>query len=254
VPCLRYAALGDSAVRVIALDYAIRHYNLDAIIVPPLRSDLLPLWQAAFKEEIVCDPALIPVEFQQARVSAPTSLDWSYGSHGWNAFEGILWESGFFLTQHLRIDPPILFPCNPASSAVMIYPEEHTDCNRVYDSDWWTSTCKVLRARGHRIHYLGGGASSRLQLFYETISFDRRFPPTIDGLRECIASSGLAIGGSTGPTWTCLMSDIPQIVLESKISPHGYWHFDRCQEVLTKRLTIVSTMDGALRQLAKQKI
>lgn len=77
---------------------------------------------------------------------------------------------------------------------------------------------------------------------YDSTEFDRVFEPTIAGLRECVAVSSLAIGGSTGPTWALLLSDIRQIVLESKKSPHGYWFFDRCQNAITKHLDVVTNL------------
>jgi hypothetical protein len=250
VPCLQYAALGDTAVRVIAIHHAVREYDLDAIVVPLPRPDFALLWTGAFGEErIVWDPEAIPLEYRFARVSAPTSLDWQFGSAGWNVFESVLWENGFFRTLKMKIEPPILFPCNPFARAVMIYPEEHTDGNRIFDATWWIETSGQLRAKGYSLNYLGSMRCQALERRYQVMEFDRTFPPTLSGLRECVAASSLAIGGSTGPTWTCLMSDIPQIVLESKKAPHGYWFFDRCQTVLSKRLFIVSTLDSFVPRL-----
>jgi hypothetical protein len=250
VPCLQYAALGDTAVRVIAIHHVVTEHNLDAIVVPLRRADFALLWTGAFGEQrVVWDPADIPPEYRYARVSAPTSLDWQFGSAGWNVFESVLWENGFFRTSKLKIEPPILFRCDPYARAVMIYPEEYTDGNRVYDAHWWIATCRLLREKGYSINLLGSMRCESLNGLREVISFDRTFLPTLVGLRDCIAGSSLAIGGSTGPTWTCLMSDIPQIVLESKKAPHGYWFFDRCQTVLKKRLSIISTLDSFVPRL-----
>lgn len=35
------------------------------------------------------------------------------------------------------LTPPLVFRCNPRAKAVMIYPAERTNGNRVYDSAWW---------------------------------------------------------------------------------------------------------------------
>jgi hypothetical protein len=126
----------------------------------------------------------------------------------------------------------------------MIYPAEGTNGNRVYDSAWWLAACRMLRDGGLAIHHLGGRGHAPLADFYRQFRADREYEPTIDGLRRCAAESSLAIGGSTGPTWALLFSDIPQIVLESRQSPHGYWFFDRCQEVLSKKLRICSTLES----------
>ena len=250
MPCLQYAALGDTAVRVISIYHVVREYELDAIVVPSPRPEFAMLWTGAFGEQrIVWDPAAIPPEYRFARVSAPTALDWQFGSAGWNVFESVLWENGFFHTFRMKIEPPILFRCDPFAHAVMIYPEEQTDGNRIYDASWWIGTCGLLRAKGYSINYLGSMRCEALDRLHHIAKFDRTFPPTLEGLRDCIAASSLAIGGSTGPTWTCLMSDIPQIVLESKKAPHGYWFFDRCQTVLRKRLSIVSTLDSFVPRL-----
>jgi hypothetical protein len=236
-------------VRVIAIHHAVREYDLDAIVVPQARPEFVSLWKAALGEtRVLPDPMAIPSEYRYARVSAPTSLDWSFGSAGWNVFESVLWENGFFRTMKLRIEPPCVFPCDPNARAIMIYPEERTDGNRTYDASWWIATCRTMREKGYSINYLGDYGGTALLPLYQAETFDHSFPPTLEGLRECIASSSLAMGGSTGPTWVCLMSDIPQIVLESKKSPHGYWFFDRCQTVLAKRLQVIPTVASAIRK------
>ncbi len=243
VPCLHYAALGDTAVRIIAIQHLITAYCLDAIIVPPRKEALLPLWADVFGADRVFVSAHdIPNDYRQARVSAPTNLDWSFGTAGWNVFESVMWENGFFDTARLKITPPVIYPANHRSRGVMIYPSEQTDGNRVYDSDWWIGTCRLFREQGYALNHLGGTSNSALRKLYDLIQFDRTFEPSIAGLRDCVAVSSLAIGGSTGPTWALLLSDIRQIVLESKQSPHGYWFFDRCQNAITKHLDIVTNL------------
>lgn len=243
VPCLRYAALGDTAVRVVAIHHLVERYELDALIVPQPNPALVPLWQAVFGERVLADVSLVPPDFRDARVSCPTELDWEYGSAGFNAFESVMWESGFFDTARMRIAPPAAFACDRHARAAMIYPAERTDGNAAYDAAWWLSACAALRRKGFRIHLLGHPSHPPLAEFYEQTQFDRCFEPTIDGLRACVAASSLALGGSTGPTWALLLSDIPQIVLESRRSPHGYWFFERCQPVLAKKLRIVPNLD-----------
>lgn len=244
VPCLQYAALGDTAVRVLSVHYLITRYNLDALVVPQPNPTLIPLWETVLRpERIVRNPNDIPPEFRLAQVSAPTELDWRYGSAGWNVFESVMWENGFFNTGHMRIIPPIVFHCAPRAKAVMVFPNEVTDGNRVFDSRWWIQSCRQLRAGGYSLNLLGNRTHQALLELYAEVKFDREFEPTLDGLRQCVAESSLAIGGSTGPTWTLLFSDIPQIVLESHRSPHGYWHFDRCQTVLGKKLNVIATIE-----------
>lgn len=247
VPCLRYAALGDTAVRALAIYHLIERYRLEALIVPQPNPALVPLWQAVFgRERILADASQIPREFRDARMSAPTSLDWCCGSAGFNVFESVMWENGFFDTAKARISPPLVFPCDVQARAAMIYPAEETDGNRVYDSAWWRTACETLRDKGYRLHLLGHKSHPRLAELFAHTEFDRSFEPTVEGLRTCVAASSLAVGGSTGPTWTLLFSDIPQIVLESRRSPHGYWFFERCQPVLTKRLQIVPALETAI--------
>src|SRR5205085_561006 len=119
--CLKYAALGDTAVRILAIHHIIRSQAIDAVIVPPPKLDLLPLWQAAFgPERIILDPAKIPETHSRARISRPTSLDWMFGAAGWTVFESVMWENGFFETRDLLITPPIVFRADHRSGAVMI--------------------------------------------------------------------------------------------------------------------------------------
>ena len=231
---------------MITICHLIKRYDLDAIVVPQPRPEFIPLWQSALgADRVVADPRDIPMSHDRARISHPTRLDWSFGSAGWTVFESVMWENGFFDTRELHIVPPIVFPANHRADAVMIFPAEATDGNRVYDADWWVRTCNELWSGGWRVNLLEGTDHPPLKTFYQRAPFDAIFPPTIEGLRACVTSSSLAVGGSTGPTWAFLMSDIPQVVLESKRAPHGYWFFDRCQAVLAKRLRILSTLESA---------
>jgi hypothetical protein len=121
----------------------------------------------------------------------------------------------------------------------MIYPDEHTEGNRVFTADAWLYIYNQLRALGLRINCLGAKASVALRPFYEEATFDAEYPPSISGMKECIARSSLAVGASTGPTWALLFSDIPQIVLFGRKSCH--WDFDRIETIVAKRLHVFPT-------------
>lgn len=235
---LGYMALGDASVRALAIHHMIEAHDLDAIVIPPRNSSLLPLWRKVFAEKLREDGSM-PLSHQGARTTRITTKDWQYGNAAWNVFEAVMWENAFFETQRIQIHCPNFFPCKSESDAVMIYPAERTDANRVLNSSFWTDMCEQLRAQGWKINHLGCKGHQALKEFYSQVNFDAEFPPTIEGLSECIAKSSLAIGGNTGPTWTCLMSSIPQVVIETKRSPHGYWNFERVSPVLTKPLTVV---------------
>jgi hypothetical protein len=227
-------ALGDAAVRLIAISQIIRDYDLDALVVPQANASLRGLWERVFPGRAV---STVPAEYQNGGLSRPTGHDHVYGMAAFNVFESVWWENGFFDTARLRIEPPVIFKCNAAAQSVMIYPKEKTDGNRVYTPDRWHNIAANLRSKSYKINCLGDTLG---------LEVDATFPATIDGLENCIAASSLAVGGNTGPTWACLMSDIPQVVLESKKSPHGYWNFDRCQRVLTKNVNIVAELDACL--------
>jgi hypothetical protein len=234
VPALGYMALGDTSVRVIALTEIIRQYDLDARIVPQGNATMRLLWEKVFGAALV---NTVPPEFADACISRPNGSDHGYGQAAFDVFESVWWENGFFDTHRLRITPPQIFKCAPGAKAAMIYPKEKTDANRVYTAARWQHMIDTLRRKDYKINCLG----DTMELLV-----DQTFPATIEGLTQCVAASSLAIGANTGPTWACLMSDIPQIVLESKKSPHGYWNFDRCQRVLTKRLQIVTELEACL--------
>jgi hypothetical protein len=247
VPCLRYAALGDTAVRALTIHHIIKTYDLDALVVPQPNPGVVGLWELVIgRERVIADPRDIPPSHRDARVSAPTPRDWEYGWAAWNVFESVMWENGFFDTARLQITPPVVFPCDHRGKAAMIYPNEVTDGNRVFDSDRWLSICRALREQGYALHFLGSTSNQALRSFYDEMSFDRVFEPNLEGLRDCVAASTIAVGASTGPTWALFLSDIPQIVLQSHRSPPDYWFFDRCQAVLTKQLVILPTVECAI--------
>jgi hypothetical protein len=234
-------ALGDAAVNILSVDSIIRKYDLDAIIIPHKNPTLTDLWKRAFGDRLVQREADIPKTHRYASVSFPTGQDGCYGQAGWNIFEQVWWELGFFETQHLYIVPPVLYRCAPSSKAAMVYPLEHTDGNRVYTPEWWRATLSMLRDKGYAINVLGH--VNQCAHFCEggPVAW---FPATVAGMAQCIAASSLAMGGSTGPTWACLMSDIPQIVLDSHRQAGGCWFFDRVQKVLAKHLRIAATAES----------
>lgn len=247
---LGYMALGDASIRALTIYHMIRVFHLDALIIPPKHRDLLPLWRRVFADKLQED-GIIPPEYVCARISKITPKDWQYGNAAWTVCEAVMWENAFFETRNLRIETPNIFPCDIKSGAVMIYPAEKTDGNRVLDSRFWIDACREFRAKGYKIHHLGDKRQTTLAEFYGATTFDQEYPPTIDGLSRCIASSSLAFGGNTGPTWACLMSSIPQIVIETKRSPHGYWNFDRVMPIMSKQVTIVTHSSAAISKLIK---
>ena len=237
-PSLDYMALGDTSVRIIAILSIIQKYNMDYYIVVPKNKTLLPLWKLVFKDRCILSEADIPLSHVDAVIHKPTSVDWGNGSAAHNVFESIYWENGFF-------DNDIVIPCfsmiksNHDLKAVMIYPKENTDRNRVFDSSYWIKTCGRFRANGYKLNHLGNKNSPVLKELYDTVTFDKEFPENMEGLVNCIQESSVSIGSSTGPTWACLLSDIYQIVLQMKITSHGYWLFERNQKVLHKKLHII---------------
>ena len=233
-------SLGDSAMRICAISGIIQKYDLDALIIPHKGPVLLPLWRRAFGGRVLQDEADIPESHWDATISRPTARDSYYGNHAWTVFEYVWWEMGFFKTHNMWIAPPVLYRCDVTSKAAMVYPTEYTEGNRVYTAAWWYTTLTLLLEKGYAINILGNAEPFCRDLPH------RQFPATIEGLEQCIAASSLAIGGSTGPTWACLLSDIPQIVLDSRRSIHGTWFFDRCQCVLAKRLRNASTLESLL--------
>lgn len=245
VPALRYCRLGDTSVRIIAIHYLSERYHLDPVIVPPRSEAFYPLWRKAFGEDrIVTDINLLPDSHRRASISAPTSLDWEHSQKGLNVFECVMWENGFFDTANMYIRPPQIFHAGIKIPAIMIYPFERTDGNSVYDSNWWIEVCTLIRSKGFSINLLGDRRCAQLQKLFDTVEFDYICAPTIEGLKRCTENSCMAIGSSTGPTWTLLMSDIPQIVLQSGVHYESYWNFDRCQKVLEKRLKIFTRLES----------
>jgi hypothetical protein len=239
-PGMSYAALGDSSSLIIAIHHIICHWQLDAFIVPPPAGKTLPLWKLVFGERLAT-LSTIPQSHKLARIIRPKTKDHWYGYAGFDVFECILWEHGFFDTRHLRISPPIVFRCNPDSKNAMVYPREHTNGNAVYNGRWWAATASMLNKRGYHLNVLGDTKLLGYRRDQAT-----QFPANIDGLRNCIAASSIAIGATTGPTWACLMSDIPQIVLESKRTAGACWHFDRVQRVIDKKLSVLPRWESLL--------
>lgn len=245
-------ALGDSAIRILAIDYLIKSLNLDAKIIPHSNSSVQQLWRDVFQDKLIGDENNIPSDYQAAIIHAPTSEEWARGQSAYTTFETVFVENGFDNIVNPKISAPNIYSYNPDSHSVMIYPNERTDGNRIYNNKMWLDIYYELKTFGYKINCLGEPIDN-LREFYNTAQIDNFFPPTIDGLRTCIAASSLAVGTNTGPTWACLFSEIPQICLASNKSPHSYWDFDKCQTVLAKKLHIIPTMESVLRHLTSAK-
>ena len=243
--CLGYASLGDVCVRIVALKNLVDQYGLDYKIIPIKNKAYYALWELIFKDRLIYSLREIQgTEYEHAIMHSPTRLDWQLGSAGFNVFESIYWENGFFHTKNLHIKLLSSIVSNYRSNVVMIYPNEKTDANTVYNSRFWLDVCTKLKDRNYEIHLIGNTDHGPLREFYNNCIVDRIYEPTIENLVSCIRCSFLALGSSTGPTWACLLSDIRQIVLESKKSPHGYWFFDRCKTVLEKDIKVLPTFES----------
>lgn len=247
VPALDKLGIGDVSVRIVVIDYLIRRYGLDAVIVPPKREESHPLLRALFKDEqLVFDANGLPDSHRTARISAPTALDVLHGSKGWNPFECALWEYGFFDIKGLRIDPPVVFPCGNRCRAVMVYPYDKTAEGGMYEANRWISACAMIRASGFGLNLVGDREDPALQTIFENVKCDYTCAPCVEGLRRCVESSCMAIAPNSGPTWTLLMSNIPQIVLESDSSDRGTSPMERSRDILAKRLKVLTTLEGML--------
>ena len=222
-------------------------HGLDYKIIPPRKPEYHRLWELTFRDRLINSlEDLRETKYQHALMHAPTHLDWQFGSAGFNVFESIYWENGFFQTARLRIRMLNLIRCRYSSNTAMVYPNEGTDGNRVFDSTFWLTTCAELKKKKYNIVLIGDTRHPPLREFYRHCPADKVYDPTVNNLISCMENSCLALGGSTGPTWACLLSDIPQIVFESKRSPHGYWFFDRCKRVLEKDIKILTTLECLL--------
>lgn len=243
----QYASLGDVSVRILSFLNISRKYGLDSGYIP-ISPSLKVLWSDVLGQDRVFDNyESAPEEYRNGVMHKPTSLDLNYGWAAHTVFESVFWENGFFDTKGLMIETPIVYKCNYKDKNALIYPDEKTDGNRIYNSAFWLKVCEDLTSKGYGIICCGNKSSSNLKEFYEKQKFAEEYAANIENLKKCISKCSLALGASTGPTWACLFSDIKQVVFESKKSPHGYWHFDRCQEVLSKKVQIVQTLDSAMR-------
>lgn len=241
-PLVAPPGLGDNAVRCIALHHMMQAWDLDARIVAPHDERYLPLWCRVFGDRVTSNPAEVPIEFERGYTVSATPKTYAFGLTAWTVFASVLWECGFLSTSRLRIDPPKIFRCDPESRAAMIYPCEFSGGNTVHTSNWWLAACEVLRRAGYKLNLLGDKSHAPLADFFSQQQFDAEFPPTIDGMADCAAASSIAIGGSTGPSWAMLMSDIRQVCLESHQAV-PIWYFDRCRHVIVKPLKLVTNLN-----------
>jgi len=255
VPDLQCPALGNQAVWAIALHYAAQQCDLDAYVVlhesmPP---DLVGLWKSLFGDHRVVYRA---PPLKHVSISYPHIPERNAGLRAPTIFENALWESGFQYVPGTFIDPPVLYRCRPESRAALVYPVEYKQANAFYDRKYWLDLLGQLRADGWTINLLGHRCSTKRrvhghanQLIREVLQHedvDHVFPPDLDGFARAVAASSLAIGASTGPSWACLLSDIPQIVLEQPRSDELLWSFERNQPLLAKAWKIVHGDDPVL--------
>lgn len=239
--------LAETAVRIITLHHLIETLKLDALIIPPGDPEYLPFWQTAFSlDRIICNPESIPHSHRQAGISMPTQLDRQFGEAAWTVFERVMWESGFFQSKGLSITPPLIFPAGHRTRGLMVYPSDVIGPDREEEERWLSTICITFLRLGFHLNLFGSANCHAFTQLAPTIRFEQVFDPSVNGLRQCVAASCLAIGGQAGASWALMLSDIPQIVRESKLGMPAYWDFDRCQTVLTKPLKILPTLESLL--------
>jgi hypothetical protein len=238
VDTLKYSALGDGAVRIISIYNIIKQYNLDAYIIPTPNKDTIMLWNDCFKERIITNDT-IPQSHKDAYMCAPLWLDWHYGLGSFYVFESVFWENGFLYTKDFNIEIPLLYKCNINSNGVMIYPKEGTSGNRVFEQSWYKELVDTIHKNGHKVNLFGDID------FLPGVQVDKHFPRGVENMKKCLDESFLAIGGSTGPTWALLMSDVPQIVLDPR-TVDRYWHFCR---IKNKKITVYTQEETLLNNL-----
>ena len=124
----------------------------------------------------------------------------------------------------------------------MIYPKENTDGNRTFNRDWWKNTIQTIHNMGYVVNVWGYCEPLDKQ------DVDNIFPLGLDGLEQCLSVSCMSIGGNTGPSWALLLSDVPQIVLESKSVPIC-WHFDRACDFIYKKFHVYKPLDVLIKTI-----
>lgn len=245
-----YSSLGDTCMEAFAYYTIVKKYNLDAKFIIQTDSTFDSIWHDLLgRDNVARHLEDIPEEYKLGKLHRPTDKDVGYGQ--WAAFdliEGLMWENGFFDTKNIKYEVPILYNCGFHSKNVLIYPDEKTDGNKIFNSDFWISVYQDLKKHNYNIYYLGWRRNPALQDFYNSCLFDKDFEPNIENLKKCIKDCTLAVGTSTGPTWFGLFSDIRQIVFQSKSSA-GYWNLERYQFSLSKKIKIVPTFEATLRDL-----
>ena len=145
-------------MRIIAINHIIQKYGLDAMIIPHGNRSVRPLWVRVFGDRLHLNENVLPSGFENAVIHRPTSLDWFFGSVGWNVFESVLWENGWFDTKNLQIELPKIFKCGikaDVTKIAMIFPQERTDGNRVWDSSFWMGLVIRLKDLGYQLYHLG---------------------------------------------------------------------------------------------------
>ena len=245
-----YSSLGDTCMEAFSYYTIVKKYNLDAKFIIKTNQIFDEIWYDLLgKENVLRYLQDVPEEYKLGKLHRPTDKD--VGSGQWASYdliEGLMWENGFFDTKNIKYEVPSLYNCGFNTKNVLIYPDEKTDGNKVFDSDFWISTYKDLKKHNYNVYYLGTKNNIHLKPFYDSCQFDIEFQPNIKNLKECINNCTLAVGASTGPTWFCLFSNIRQIVFQSKSSA-GYWNLERYQFSLQKKIKLIPTFDATLRDL-----
>jgi ADP-heptose:LPS heptosyltransferase len=250
-----YSSLGDVCMEIFAYDVMVKNYNLDAKFIIQTNSIYDEIWFDVFgKNNIYRSFDDVPDEYKFSKIHRPTDKDVGYGQWASNdLIEGLIWENGFLDTKNIIYKMPLLYKSNFVGRNVLIYPEEKTDGNKVFDSNFWINVYNDLKKQNYKIFYLGNKTSSVLTEFYDKCKFDVEYSPSVSNLKKCIEQCTLSVGTSTGPTWFCLFSDIRQIVFQSK-SNARYWNFDRYEFSLLKNIKTIQTFESTLRDLIIKEV
>jgi len=243
-PALHVSGLGNHVVWAAALRYVADRDKLDAFVIPPQShvEDIRAIWHLLFPERVV---TAVPPEIDT--ISEPGEKAKAHGLSAPTIFECALWESGFSLRDGETLALPVLWKHDPAARRAMIFPVEYTDENRYYDTAYWVEMAAELRKHGYEVNLFGATQNQRdrgngVALVGQLVTagaIDHVYSSSLTDLGRCIAASSLAIGASTGPSWCCLLSDIPQIALDRPRDAHHLWSFEQNLRVLAKPLRVV---------------
>ena len=257
--CLEVSAVGNHAVWAAALTYVSQRDGFDPYIIPPPAR--LPTVREIWTEVFPPSRILTRRPDRVDRVRSPREAQKIVGMTASNAFEDALWQVGFSLAPGEKIDIPVLWRCNPDSDAVMIAPVEYSEGNRYYDAQYWLDRVREIHEAGFQVNLFGVQLSDRdqdghgFELIGRLVTsgwVSRNYGSTIAELQRCIGESSQAICSSTGPTWLCLYSDIPQVMLCAPTVRSPQWRCDVNAKVIAKPVTLVHGKNS-IRPLLKTK-